>query len=206
MLTPFDQAVQDIIAAGQWLDKRGLAPATSGNYSVRLPDGRIAVTVSGRHKGKLTKNDVMIAGMDGKPLEDKKPSDEAALHSQLYRIYPEARAILHCHSVPGTVVPRLNGGVDVTISGNEMLKVLPGNTTHETSVTIPVVGNSQDMKVLSASLEPKLKPGLHAYIIREHGFYAWGRDMAEAERIAEGLEYLLACEMETMKIKAGVKA
>jgi methylthioribulose-1-phosphate dehydratase len=87
-----------------------------------------------------------------------------------------------------------------------MLKVLPGNKTHETSVTIPVVENSQDMKILGAALAPKLKPGMHAYIIREHGFYVWGRDMAEAERIAEGLEYLLACEMETMKIKAGVKA
>jgi hypothetical protein len=40
-----DEAVAAIVASGQRLDARGLAPATSGNYSVRVDERRIAVTV-----------------------------------------------------------------------------------------------------------------------------------------------------------------
>ncbi|MBP7722213.1 MAG: methylthioribulose 1-phosphate dehydratase [Alphaproteobacteria bacterium] len=206
MLSAYDQAAQDIINAGKFLDGRGLAPATSGNYSIRLQDGRIAITVSGRHKGKLTKADIMTVDATGKPLEDKKPSDETILHTQIYRLHPEAGAILHVHSVPGTVVTRLNPLNDIILMGNEMLKVMPGIKTHDTSISVPVVDNSQDMKELSEALEDRFRKNVPAYLIREHGFYVWGKDMAEAERIAEGLEYLLACEMETMKIKAGARS
>jgi methionine salvage enolase-phosphatase E1 len=31
-----------------------MVPATSGNFSARLPDNNMAITVSGRHKGRLT--------------------------------------------------------------------------------------------------------------------------------------------------------
>lgn len=206
MLSAYDQAAQDIINAGKFLDGRGLAPATSGNYSVRLPDGRIAITVSGRHKGKLIRDDIMMVDGSGKPLEDKRPSDETLLHSQIYRLCPEAGAILHVHSVPGTVVTRLNPLNEIILMGNEMLKVMPGIKTHDASISVPVVNNSQDMKELSEALENMIRKDVSAYLIREHGFYVWGKDMAEAERIAEGLEYLLACEMETMKIKAGARA
>ncbi|MGB4107333.1 MAG: methylthioribulose 1-phosphate dehydratase [Alphaproteobacteria bacterium] len=205
MLSAYDQAAQDIINAGRFLDGRGLAPATSGNYSVRLPDGRIAITVSGTHKGKLTKADIMTVDAGGKPLEDKKPSDETILHIQIYRLCPEAGAILHAHSVPGTVVTRLNPLNAIILMGNEMLKIMPGIKTHDASIRVPVVDNSQDMKSLSEALENMVKKDVPAYLIREHGFYVWGKDMAEAERIAEGLEYLLMCEMETMKIKAGAR-
>src|SRR6185437_16083673 len=95
-----DEAIEAIIAAGRRLDGRGLAPATSGNYSVRLNDGRIAVTVSGRHKGRLSRDDVMLVDANGIALEGKKPSAETALHTVIYRLYPQANAVLHVHSVP----------------------------------------------------------------------------------------------------------
>jgi len=201
-----EQAVQEIIATGQRLDARGLAPATSGNYSVRLKDGRIAVTVSGRHKGRLTSDDVMAVDSEGRPLEDKKPSDETKLHIQIYAAHPNAQAILHIHSVPGAVITRLNRADEIVIEGYEMLKAFPGVKTHETNIAVPVVDNSQDMNILSSALAGKITSGIPAYIIRDHGFYVWGKDMAEAERVAEALEYLLSCEMETMKIRAGVRA
>ena len=68
-----DEAVEAIVASGRRLDARGLAPATSGNYSVRVDEGKIAVTVSGRHKGRLTRDDVMLVDERGNALENKKP-------------------------------------------------------------------------------------------------------------------------------------
>ncbi len=199
-------ATAQIIAAGKFLDARGLAPATSGNYSMRLKDGTVAITVSGAHKGRLGESDVMAVDGGGRALEDKKPSAETLLHTQIYRLFPEANAILHIHSVPGAVLTRIDRSDDVVFAGYEMLKAFPGISTHETSIAVPVFDNSQDMGVLSRDVEKRLKPGAPAYIIRDHGFYVWGRDMPEAERIAEALEYLLSCEVEALKIKAGGRA
>ncbi|MGB4058028.1 MAG: methylthioribulose 1-phosphate dehydratase [Alphaproteobacteria bacterium] len=201
-----DQAVVQIIDAGKFLDSRGLAPATSGNYSIRLSDGTIVITVSGAHKGRLISSDIMIIDSSGKPLEDKVPSAETLLHTQIYDLLPDVNAILHVHSMPGVVLTRLREEGAVMLTGYEMLKAFPGIDTHEVSISIPVVGNSQDMDVISQSLNGKIRKGVPAYIIRDHGFYVWGKDMSEAERIAEALEYLLSCEMEIMKIKGGGKA
>lgn len=202
MSSPYDQAVQDILAAGARLDTRGLAPATSGNYSVRLNDNRIAITVSGRHKGRLNSNDIMTIDMHGKPLEDKKPSAETLLHTQIYSLYPDANSILHIHSVPGAVLTRLIAANDITLEGYEMLKAFPGIKTHETIIKVPVFENSQDMNVLSMNVEKRLKDSsAPVYLIRDHGFYAWGKDMEEAERIAEAFEYLLSCEVEYIKAR-----
>ncbi len=197
-------AINEILAVGRRLDARGLAPATTGNYSVRLNDGRIAVTVSGRHKGRLGAGDVTQIDLDGRALEATPPSAEAALHAGVYRLYPDARAVLHVHSVASTTLTRLlPPGSDVVLEGYETLKVLPGVTTHDTRVAIPVFDNSQDMTALAVAVAArlaKLEPAPPALLLRGHGVYAWGGSVEEAERVIEALELMLACELETLRI------
>lgn len=206
MFQGYKKAVQEIMTVGQRLDARGLAPATAGNYSVRLNDGTIAMTVSGRHKGRMAKGDIMRLDAAGNPLENKKPSAEALLHVVLYQRYPHVNAVLHTHSVPGVALTRgLPNETNITLENYELLKAFPGITTHETQIDLPVFDNTQDMKALAAEVRPQLKDNTHAYLIRNHGIYAWGRDMEEAERITEALEHLLACEIETMKLQENLK-
>jgi methylthioribulose-1-phosphate dehydratase len=213
MAMSLDEAVEAIIASGRRLDARGLAPATSGNYSVRLGDGRIAVTVSGRHKGRLSRDDVMLVDTDGVALEAKKPSAETALHTVIYRLYPHVNAVLHVHSVPAVALTRhLPDAAEVVLRGYEMLKAFPGITTHQVTVGIPVFENSQDMDTLAREVaedtSQRLRSGktqAPAYLIRGHGAYGWGRDLEEAERVIEGLEHLLTCEIEGLRLRAGVQ-
>lgn len=205
-LPDFAQAALEICEAGRLLDLRNMAPATSGNYSMRLADGAMAITVSGRHKGRLKPADIMRADMDGAPLEDRNPSAETRLHAQIYDLFPAARAILHVHSVPGVVLTRLSGN-DVVLAGYEMLKIFPGIDTHEVSVTIPVLDNSQDMEALAAAAAArKIGADVPAYIIRDHGFYVWGGSMEECVNLCEALECLLSYELEILKIKTGAAA
>jgi methylthioribulose-1-phosphate dehydratase len=202
-------AVETIIAAGRRLDARELAAATSGNYSVRLSDGRIAVTVSGRHKGRLTPDDVMVVNVDGVALEDKKPSAETGLHTQLYRRYPHVNAVLHVHTVPVVTLTRhLRQASEIVLQDYEMLKAFPGVTTHQTALAIPVFENSQDIPALSREVDRRLQDEARApaYLIRGHGAYGWGKDMDEAERVIEALEHLLSCEIEALRLRNGVKA
>ena len=198
-----------IVAVGRWLDARGWAPATSGNYSMRLDDGSFAVTVSGRHKGRLTLDDVMSVDAEGHSLDGKKPSAETALHLALYRRFPDAGAILHSHSPVSVGLSRALPDADsYTLAGHEMLKALPGITTHECAVTIPIVANSQDMIEIEAAIAPRLlaPDAPPAYLIRDHGLYGWGRDMAEAERVIEAIEWMIAAEQaEIMFRQAGFR-
>ena len=71
---------------------RGWAPATSGNYSVRLAEN-IAITVSGSHKGELSTDDIMIIDNQANPVETAHPkqrsSAETLIHTLLYEKYPQ---------------------------------------------------------------------------------------------------------------------
>ena len=205
MSSTFDIAVAAIIDAGRRLDARGWAMGGAGNYSVRLEDGTFAVTVSGRHKGHLEPADVMRVDAAGRSLDDKRPSAETLAHVAVYRARPTANAVLHTHSVQAVVLTRLDRQAHrIGIAGYEMLKALPGFDTHEDEAALPIFDNDQDMDRLGAKAEAALRddPRAPAFLIRDHGLYAWGSSMHEAMSAAEGLEYILACELETRRCEA----
>lgn len=194
----FEAAQAAIISAGRILDGQGWAPATSGNYSMRLDNGGIAITVSGRHKGRLTPDCIMRLDAEGRPLDAQRPSAETALHVGLYRLMPHVKAVLHTHSIPAVALSRLMPQAGhLHLQGYEMLKAYPGVNTHETQIDLPMFDNSQDMIALQAMVDRALEtaPMTPAYVIRNHGVYGWGRDMAEALRVIEATEYLLHCEL-----------
>ena len=185
-----------IVQVGRWLDGKGWAPATAGNYSLRLGDGRIAITVSGRHKGRLTEADVMTVDLDGNPLDAKRPSAETVLHCALYRQFPDVNAVLHSHSPHAVGLSRALPGDHYRLAGHEMLKVLPGIATHEAEAVLPIVDNSQNMEALAGAIMPRLVPGTTpAYLIRAHGLYGWGADLAEAEGVIEAIEWMISTEL-----------
>ncbi|MHA6720324.1 methylthioribulose 1-phosphate dehydratase [Sphingomonas sp. RS6] len=198
MTMRYEQAVAALIETGRRLDARGWAPATSGNYSVRLDDGSFALTVSGRHKGRLTPDGIMRIDDEGIGLTPGKPSAETELHLAIYRLFPDAGAVLHGHSPQAVGLSRAAAGADAwVLAGHEMLKAYPGHTTHEGEVRLPIVENSQDMAVIEAAVRPALlAPGaIPAYLIRSHGLYAWGKDVDEAERVLEATEWMIAAEL-----------
>ena len=197
------EATEAIRAAGRRMDARGWVPATAGNISVRLADGRIAITRSGFHKGFIPEDGVMTVDLDGRPEQSNlRPSAETGLHCGIYRRFPEAGAALHGHSVPATVLSRLAGPC-ITLAGYELLKAFPGLPTHEAAIRLPVLENDQDIARLQARVteawdaDPAHPPG---YLIRGHGVYVWAADMPGALLRLEALEFMLACELEARRL------
>ncbi len=179
------------------MDARGWVPATAGNISVRLNDGAIAITRSGGHKGFLTADSVIAVDLDGQVLtEGAKPSAETLLHCQIYRRFPEARAVLHGHSVAGTVLSMEEKAPQIAFQGYEVQKIFAGQTTHETTLLLPLVANDQDMVRLAGMIGPRLGEATMGYVIRGHGAYVWAETMDMALARLEGLEFLLACALE----------
>lgn len=204
--SPFARCADVIVAAGKELHALGWTPATSSNFSVRVDADHLAITVSGRHKGKLTRHDVMLIDQDGQPVGTiDKPSAETALHTQIYRRWPHMGAVLHTHSQVQSVASRLYADAAVIqLSGWELQKAITGYTTHDSLLNIPVFPNTQHMPELVARVDAWLDAGkpLHAYLIDGHGIYTWGRDMQETQRHLEALEFLLACELDLRRMKA----
>jgi methylthioribulose-1-phosphate dehydratase len=184
---------------------RGWTPATSGNYSVRDADGRICITRSGVDKRMLDRAGMMRLDADGTPESaDDRPSAETGLHLQVYRQFPDARCVLHVHTVASTVLSRrcADAGA-VELSGFEVAKAFPGVSGHETTLRIPVVPNDQDIQRLAASVAPWLavEEPLPVYLIEGHGLYAWGRSVAEASRHLEAAEFLFQCHLEETRLR-----
>jgi methylthioribulose-1-phosphate dehydratase len=193
------QVAGEIIGNVRELSQAGWTPATSSNFSHRLDARHAAITVSGRDKGRLTEADIMVVDFDGRAVgSEHRPSAETLLHTQLYRRFPEVGCVLHTHSQTQTVASRLYAGAGhVHLEGYELLKAFAGTTTHDSELDIPVLPNTQDMHTLAAQVDALLdKQRLWGYLIDGHGLYAWGRDMAEARRHLEALEFLLGCELQ----------
>lgn len=197
----WSQQVRALIEAGRELHARGWVPATSGNFSARLSATDIALTVSGYHKGKLDESGLMRADMQGRAVgSDKRPSAETLLHTQLYQRYPDIGVVLHVHSVNAALISRAvqrSGTHDLVLAGYELLKAFPGNSTHETSMRVPVFANDQDIPRLAAKVAAWLDANepVYGYLIAGHGLYAWGRDMAETLRHLEAFDFLFECEL-----------
>jgi methylthioribulose-1-phosphate dehydratase len=194
-----EQIAKELIAAGQALHAQGCVPATSGNLSARVDKGRIAITVSGCHKGHLTMDDIMLVDLQGLSLDGKKPSAETGLHTSLYTRYPGLGCVLHSHSPAAVLASRLFGDA-VIIEDHELLKALRGITTHEASIALPIFDNNQDIALLADEVDGYLaandeeETSCYGYIIAGHGMYTWGESVAEAQRHHEALEFLLNIE------------
>ncbi len=196
---PMDYAAQvrALIEAGHAFYARGWVPATSGNFSARVDDERVAITVSGRHKGKLTPDDIMLVDMAGNSLTaGRKPSAETALHLSLYRRDPSTQAVLHTHSPLATTLSLLFKDA-LSLRDYEVLKAFPGIDTHEYEIVAPIFANDQDIDRLAATVEHYVDYHLdsYGYLIAGHGFYTWGNSVEDACRHVEAFEFLFECEM-----------
>ena len=196
---PMDYAfqVRALIEAGHAFYARGWVPATSGNFSARVDDQRVAITVSGRHKGKLIPDDIMLVDMAGRYLsEGRKPSAETALHLSLYLRDPAIQAVLHTHSPRATTLSLLLQDA-LSLRDYEVLKAFPGINTHECEIVVPIFANDQDINRLATTIEHYLDYHLdsYGYLIAGHGFYTWGSSVEDACRHIEAFEFLFECEM-----------
>jgi methylthioribulose-1-phosphate dehydratase len=104
-----------------------------------------------------------------------------------------AGAVFHTHSVWATYLSEhfaRNG--ELLVEGFEMLKGLAGVRTHEHVESVPVLENSEDYAALSRSVIARmaLQPAVHGFLLRRHGLFTWGRDVAEARRHVEVFEFL----------------
>jgi methylthioribulose-1-phosphate dehydratase len=173
---------------------RGWALGTSGNFSAVLSRDplRLAITASGVDKGLITEAEIVEIDERGAVVSGPgKPSAEASLHLAVVRARG-AGAVLHTHSIWSTILSDAATAGGLEIEGYEMLKGLGGVTTHDHREWLPILDNTQDWASAVPQVEYVLKeqPNAHGFLIKKHGLYTWGRDLTDAKRQVEILEFL----------------
>ena len=190
----FAELAAQLAQIGRQCHGRGWALGTSGNFSavVNRDPLRLAITTSGVDKGTLSAGDIVEIDEHGKVVGGSgRPSAEAGLHLAIARARG-AGAVLHTHSIWSTILSDAATDDGLAIEGYEMLKGLASVDTHEHREWLPILDNTQDWAAAVPRVEALLaqQRNAHGFLIRRHGLYTWGRDLAEANRQLEILEFL----------------
>lgn len=192
-----------LVQVMQGIHQRGWCNGTGGNFSVVQQHHplQLLMAPSGVDKGEVHADQLIVVDEAGNVVNGGgKASAETALHLRIVKAN-KAGAVLHTHSVPGTVLSRHyedKGGI--ALEGWEMLKGLDGINTHATNINIPVISNSQSMQELGDAIAPSLPSAPNGFLVAGHGLYAWGESLEASKRHLEILEFLLKLKLTQMQI------
>ena len=123
---------------------------------------------------------------------DDRPSAETSLHDVIYRLFPQAGACFHVHSIAGNVAARLAAGDDLRLPPLEMLKGL-GVWDQDPDVSLAVFPNHLHVPRIAQELRARFTaspPRVPGFLIRDHGLTTWGRDAEAALHHVELFEYV----------------
>ncbi len=176
------EAREQIVEYGKKLIAEGLTTGTAGNISIYDENLRyMAVSPSGIPYEKTLPEDVVIMDLDGHVIDGaRKPSSEAGLHSVFYKTSPQARAMVHAHSMYCTILacmgePLRSVHYAIAEAGTDEIPLVPYHT----------FGTPE----LAAAAGECLKGGSRGLILANHGMCAWGADLKSAFGLALTMEW-----------------
>ncbi len=174
--------LESVCEACRRLHARNLLAAADGNVSVRFPDGRIAITPTGKAKARIGAEDMAWIALDGTVVSGR-PSGERLMHLAVYRACPEARVVAHAH--PPTAI--------AWSLARPELEALPDEAMPEVILAagrIPIVPYARPgTAAMGEALLPFL-PGHRLMVLARHGALCWGEDLEEAVNGLERLEHV----------------
>ena len=180
------QARALVVRVGQWMHARGWIAAGDGNVSVRLGVDRVLITPTGKHKGWLTEDDLLLVDQSGDIVRGRgQPSGELAMHLALYARRPDVGAVVHAHP-PACIA--------LTLAGISMEEpVLP-----ELVLDLGPVATAPYATPTTAQVPEAVAPWLgtcRALLLDRHGSLTCGVTLLQAyerlERLEHGAEVLL---------------
>jgi len=166
----------------QHLAATGLSAGTSGNASLRVPEG-MRITPSGVLPAQLDPASEVLMRLDGTVLGGTlEPSSEWRMHAAIYAARPETGAIVHCHSrhatalaCCGTPIPAFH--YMVAAAGGDSIRCAP----------YALFGSEELAGHALAALEDR-----RACLLGNHGQIATGASLEDALALAVEVEELAA--------------
>ncbi len=179
MASPFTMKKEMLEICRRLYDNRMIA-GTEGNVSVRLDDDRILVTPTGKAKGFLAAEDLVIVDSNGKHLQGNlKASSELLMHLHVYKNRQEITACVHSHPPYATAFAVAGVALAEDILPEVVLFI--GN--------IPLTDYAPPgTDAVPKAIEPYLETS-NAFLLRNHGLLTIGRTLEEAYNRHETVEH-----------------
>lgn len=172
---------QDIVAAGRRIYDRGYIAGGDGNISVRLDRQRLLATPSGLSKGFLKPEDLVITDMSGKKLAgEKEPSSELKMHLLIYRLRPDAEAVVHAHPPAATGYACAGLALDKPLTAESVLTL---GTVPLAAYATP--GTNEVVESLEALVSEH-----DAVLMSNHGVVTFGSSLEQALCRMETVEHI----------------
>ena len=181
-----------VVEYGKKLSAAGLCPGTSGNISIYDPQtGLMAISPSGIDYFKTSPEDVVVTDLEARVVEgERKPSSEWGLHTIFYKHKPEARSVVHTHSVYCTTFAVLGQPIRAVhyVIGDANPYAVPCAPYHTFGTdelaeeAIRVCGDG------------------NAVLLANHGIVVCGKDISSAFSLAVNMEYIAQLQYRAMCI------
>lgn len=176
------RARDEICRVGASLFDRGLTAGSSGNISVRLPDGGWLMTPTNVSMGALDPARLSRFDARGRLLSGDAPTKEAFLHFSMYGERADAGAVVHLHSSHATAVSILRD-----IDPNDVLPALTAYYVMRVG-RLPLVPYFAPGDPDLANAVKALASRHHAVLLANHGPVVAGTTLANAQYATEELE------------------
>lgn len=171
---------KDVITYCQKMIKSGLTKGTGGNISIiDREKSLMVISTSGQDYFEMKPDDIPVLDFDGNIVEGKrKPSTELQMHTMIYKNYPEANAIVHCHSVYATSLSILREELPAS---NYLVASGGGNNVR--CAEYQSFGTKEiGMAAIAALVDRK------ACLLANHGQIAYGENIEKAFSLASTVE------------------
>ncbi len=172
----------EVCRVGQSLFQRGLTSGSTGNISVRTPDGGWLMTPTNVSMGALDPARLSLFDADGRLLSGDAPTKEAFLHFSMYGERTDAGAVVHLHSSHATAV-----SIMADIDPEDVLPPLTAYYIMRVG-RLPLVPYFPPGDQALAEAVRSLAGRHHAMLLANHGPVVAGTSLANAQYATEELE------------------
>ena len=184
---------EQIVEFGKKLIQERLTNGTSGNLSIYDPQsGHMIISPSGIPYMETKVEDVVVMDLNtAKVVEGtRKPSSEWALHMGFFLHRPEARAVLHTHSLYSSTFACLR----------QPLQALHYGIASAGVDTVPVAEYATfGTSALSANALDAIGVS-KAVLLANHGLIAWETSMSKVFSLVKEVEYIAELQYHALAI------
>ncbi|BAK97831.1 putative sugar phosphate class II aldolase [Oscillibacter valericigenes Sjm18-20] len=175
---------------GRKMSADRLSTGTSGNLSIYDPEhGLMAISPSGMGYFDIRPEDVVVTDLGARMVEgDRKPSSEWALHAAFYRRKPEARAVVHTHSVYCTTFAVLGKPIEAV-----HYAIADAHTDRVPCAPYETFGSPELARVAVDTCGTA-----NAVLLANHGLVVCGDSMQSAYALASNMEFVAELQYRAM--------
>ena len=183
---------EQVVEYGKKMSSEGLTSGTSGNISVYNEEKNLmAISPSGIGYFETLPEDVVVMNLNGEIVEgSRKPSSEWALHTEMYKMKKDCRAVVHTHSMYCTVFASLH----------QPLKAVHYVIGDANTSTVPCAPYKTFGTVELAKAAAETIGESNAVLLANHGMLACGGNISSAYGLAKGMEYCAELQYRCMAI------